>query len=132
MKSIAVRECHAFGTPLVALSPGIDIPRMAISAAVESSSVEGQTDAVQVWILTSIVCSLMVLSSWFNPFPLLPDGHGGYSDIRNSMLFDAGLVTAFLTVGLAIFGRGRSRLLLAASGIVLAFVAFAALLSNGV
>lgn len=79
----------------------------------------------------SVVCSLVVLISWFNPFPLLSDGHGGYSNIRNSMLLDAGLVTALLTV-LAIFGRGRSRLLLAASGIVLAFVAFAALLSNGV
>jgi len=78
------------------------------------------------WV--SIACSLMVLSSWFNPFPLLPDGHGGYSNIRNSMLFDAGLFTAFLTVGLAIFGQGRSRLLLTASGVVLAFAAFAALL----
>ena len=83
-------------------------------------------------LLMSIICSLMVLSSWFNPFPLLPDGHGGYSNIRNSMLFDAGVFTAFLTVGLAAFGRGRSRLLLAASGIVLTSVAFVALLSNGV
>ncbi len=83
-------------------------------------------------LLMSIVCSLMVLSSWFNPFPLLSDGNGGYSNIRNSILFDAGFFTAFLTVGLAVFGRGRSRLMLAASGIVLAVVAFAALLSNGV
>jgi len=83
-------------------------------------------------LLMSIICSFMVFSSWFNPFPLLSDGHGGYSNIRNSMLFDAGLFTAFLTAGLAVFGRGRSRLLLAASGLVLVFVAFAALLSNGV
>ena len=80
----------------------------------------------------SILCSLTVLSSWFNPFPLLPDGHGGYSNTRNSVLFDTGLFTALLTVGLAVFGRGRSRFFLAASGLVLAFVAFAALLSNGV
>ncbi len=83
-------------------------------------------------LVMSIICSFMVFSSWSNPFSLLPDGHGGYSNIRNSMLFDAGLFTAFLTIGLAIFGRGRSRLLLAVSGLVLAFVAFAALLSNGV
>jgi hypothetical protein len=74
----------------------------------------------------------MVLSSSLNPFPLLPDGHGGDSHIRNSMLFDTELFTAVLTLGLAVFGRGRSRLLLAASGLMLAFVAFAALLSNGV
>jgi hypothetical protein len=51
MKTIAVRECHAFGTPPVGLSLGIDVPRMAISAEVESSSFVGQTDAVQVWTL---------------------------------------------------------------------------------
>jgi hypothetical protein len=83
-------------------------------------------------LVMSIICSFMVFSSWFNPFPLLSDGHGGYSNIRNSMLFDADLFAALLTVGLAIFGRGRSRLFLAASGFVLAFTAFAALLSNGV
>jgi len=83
-------------------------------------------------LLMSVVCSLTVLSSWFNPFPLLPDGQGGYSNIRNSRLFDTGLCTAFLTVGLAAFGRGQSRLLLAASGLVLTLVAFAAFLSNGV
>lgn len=83
-------------------------------------------------LVMSIICSLMVFSSWFNPFPLLADGQGGYSNIRNSILFDAGLFAAFLTVGLAAFGRGRSRLMLAGSGIVLAVVAFAALLSNGV
>jgi hypothetical protein len=49
MKTIAVRECHAFGNPPVTSSPGIDVPGMAISAAVESYSFESQTDAVQVW-----------------------------------------------------------------------------------
>src|ERR1700689_446820 len=49
MKTIAVRECHAFGNPPVTSSPGIDVPGMAISAAVESSSFEDQTDSLQRW-----------------------------------------------------------------------------------
>ena len=82
-------------------------------------------------LLMSIVCSLTVVSSWFDPFPLLPDGQGGHSDIRNSILFGAALSTALLTIGLALFGRGASRLLLA-GGFVLAIVAYGAALQNGV
>jgi hypothetical protein len=80
----------------------------------------------------SILCSVAVGSSWFNPFPLLRDGQGGYSNVRNSILFEAALYTALLTIVLAIFGRGKARLLLAGSGFLLVIVAYAALLSNGV
>jgi hypothetical protein len=83
-------------------------------------------------LLVSILCSLTVVSSWFNPFPLLQDGQGGYSNIRNSMLFAAALSTALLTIGLALFGLGASRPLLAGSGFMLAIVAYGAVLQNGV
>ena len=83
-------------------------------------------------LLMSVLRSLTVASSWFDPFPLLHDGQGGYSDIRNSILFGAALSTALLTIGLALFGRGASRLLLAGSGFVLAIVAYSAVLQNGV
>ena len=83
-------------------------------------------------LLVSVLCSLAVVSSWFDPFPLLPDGQGGYSDIRNSILFGAALSTALLTIGLALFGRGASRLLLVGGGLVLAIVAYGAALQNGV
>lgn len=80
----------------------------------------------------SILCSLIVVCSWFHPFPLLPDGQGGYSDIRNGMLSLVALSAAFLTIGLAIFGRSAARLLLVGSGFLLTIVAYGALLSNGV
>jgi hypothetical protein len=48
------------------------------------------------------------------------------------MLFDAALSTAFLTIGLALFGRGAPRLLLAGGGFTLAIMAFGVALSNGV
>ncbi|MGD0136602.1 MAG: hypothetical protein ABSE57_31555, partial [Bryobacteraceae bacterium] len=57
---------------------------------------------------------------------------GGYSNIRNSILLDAAFFTALLTIGLALFGRGASRLILAVSGLMLAIVAYGAVLQNGV
>jgi hypothetical protein len=56
----------------------------------------------------------------------------GYSNIRNSFLFDIGLFASLLTIALAIFGRGTARILLAGSGFLLVIVACGALLSNGV
>jgi hypothetical protein len=83
-------------------------------------------------LLLSVLCAVAVVSSWFNPFPLLQDNQGGYSDIRNGILFDAGLFTALLTIVLAIFGRGPARVLLAGGGFLLVIMAYGALLSNGV
>jgi len=83
-------------------------------------------------LLWCILSSLTVVGSWLDPFRLLPDGQGGYSDIRNTMLFDAGLATALLTIGLAVFGRGPARLFLLGSGFLLAVLAFGAALQNGV
>jgi len=83
-------------------------------------------------LVVSILCSVTVVCSWIEPFPLLADGAGGYSDIRESMLFMAALSTAALTIGLALFGRGAPRLLLVGSGFLLMVVAAGAVLSNGV
>ena len=83
-------------------------------------------------LLLSILCSLTVICSWFDPFPLLSDGNGGYSDIRNSLLFMGALSTAVLTIVVAICGRGAARLLLVVSGLVLTIMAYGAFLSNGV
>ena len=83
-------------------------------------------------LLMSVLCAVAVASSWFNPFPLLLDSQGGYSNIRNSILFDIGLFASLLTIALAIFGRGTARILLAGSGFLLVIVACGALLSNGV
>ena len=83
-------------------------------------------------LLMSVLCAIAVTSSWFNPFPLLQDSQGGYSNIRNSILFDFGLSASLLTSALAIFGRGTARLLLAGNGLLLVIMAYGALLSNGV
>ena len=80
----------------------------------------------------SILCSLTLICSWFDPFPLLSDGVGGYSDIRNSLLFMGALSTAILTIVVAISGRGAARFLLVVSGLVLTIMTYGAFLSNGV
>jgi hypothetical protein len=79
----------------------------------------------------SILCSLAVLCSWFQPFPLVPDGRGGYSDFRNLAFSEVALVAALVTIGLAVFGRSVARLSLLASGILLTIGAYGALLSRG-
>lgn len=83
-------------------------------------------------LLLSILCSLTVICSWFDPFPLFSDGNGGYSDIRNSLVFMGALSTAVLTIVVAICGRGAARLLLVVSGLVLTIMVYGAFLSNGV
>ena|SRR5579871_3529371 len=79
----------------------------------------------------SIVCSLAVLLSWLQPFPLLPDGQGGYSDIRNFDLSEGALLAALMTIVLAVFGRSVARLILLASGVLLTIGAYGAILSRG-
>jgi hypothetical protein len=83
-------------------------------------------------LVMSILCSLTVVSAWFAPFSLLRDDQGGYSDVRNSILFGAAISTALLTVGPSLFGRGGSRLLLAGGGFMLVIVAYGAVPQNGV
>ncbi len=79
----------------------------------------------------SILCSLAVLCSWLQPFPLVSDGRGGYSDFRNLALSEDALLAAPVTIGLAIFGKSVARLSLLASGILLTIGAYGALLSRG-
>ena len=31
-------------------------------------------------MLASLICAVMSVCGWMVPFPLVPDGHGGYSD----------------------------------------------------
>jgi hypothetical protein len=105
---------------------------MAFSAKTQSST-SGREDA-RFCVWTPYEHPVLAHRRQFlaNPFPLLPDGQGGYSNIRNSILFDAAPSTALLTMGVAMFGRGAPRLLLAGSGFTLAIVAYGAVLQNGV
>ena len=67
-----------------------------------------------------------------DPLPLkaLPDG--GFSDVYENLAFEGAACAAVLTVVLALFGQGLSRILLAVSGALLFALDCVALLSNGV
>ena len=82
-------------------------------------------------LLVSVLCSLGGVLAWVQPFPLISDGRGGYSDVRNWTLSIGTLYAAVSTIGLALFGRGAARLLLAGSGLLLATGAYAAILARG-
>lgn len=79
----------------------------------------------------SIFCSLAVLCSWLQPFPLVSDGQGGYSDGCNLALSEITLLAAVVTIGLAAFGGRVARLSLLGSGVLLTIGAYGALLSRG-
>lgn len=82
-------------------------------------------------LLLSILCSLAIAASSLQPFPLLADGLGGYSDARNLTLSSVALFAPLPTIPLATFGRGVARLLLLGNGCLLVILDFAALLSRG-
>jgi hypothetical protein len=80
----------------------------------------------------SVISSLTVALSWLNPFPPSRTLDGGYSNTRNFWLATAALGAALVTILLAAFGRGGSRLWLAASGLLLTTAAYGAFLASGV
>jgi hypothetical protein len=70
---------------------------------------------------------------WSDPFPLVHHGNG---DLSISPWFNRFFAItscgAFATILLALFGHGAQRLLLVAGGLLLLFLTYGALLSNGV
>jgi hypothetical protein len=70
---------------------------------------------------------------WSDPFPLVHHVNG---DLSINPWFDRFFAitscSAFATILLALFGHGAKRLLLVAGGLLLLFLTYGALLSNGV
>jgi hypothetical protein len=83
-------------------------------------------------IFVGAACSILLVLCWIQPFPLVPDGHGGYSGVRETWLLCLALFTALLTFLLAAFGRGAARLWLLIAGSLLVFLAYWVFLENGV
>ena len=85
-------------------------------------------------LLVSTLCSLTVVSSWFvqSIFRCRRMVKGILPISETASFVMKALSTALLTIGLALFGRGASRPLLAGSGLMFAIVAYGAVLQNGV
>lgn len=69
-------------------------------------------------VAVGIVSAVLISCSFLDPFPLIADGHGGYSDIRNYRLVQFAIYPALAVIVLGLAGRGRPRLLLVAGGVV--------------
>ena len=83
-------------------------------------------------VVISILTSLVTMSCWLDPFPLvhLPDGSESISWL--DLAWGIGFGGAFVSIILALFGRSWSRTLLVLSGFLLLLLAFGSLLQNGV
>jgi hypothetical protein len=90
-----------------------------------------------VWLFRlGIVAAMLTLVClgvfWSDPFPLVHHGNG---DLSIGPWFDRFFaITSYgasATILLALFGQGSKRLLLAAGGLLLLFLTYGALLSNG-
>ena len=83
-------------------------------------------------VVISVLTSLVTMSCWVDPFPLvhLPDGSLsiGWLDLA----WGIGFGGAFVSIALAVFGRSWSRALLVLSGFMLVLLTFGSLLQNGV
>lgn len=82
-------------------------------------------------LLLSVISALTIAVSSLQPFPLLADGRGGYSDGRNLALSSVALLAPLPVIPLATLGRGVARLLLLGNGCLLVLLGFAAFLSRG-
>jgi hypothetical protein len=71
------------------------------------------------------------MSCWVDPFPLVRV-RDGLSNELFDLAFNSAFLGAFLVMALALSGGGKPRLLLLASGGVLIFLTFGAMLQNGV
>jgi len=82
-------------------------------------------------LVASCLCAVMTVCCWLAPFPLA-DGNGGYSDVRNDVLYAAAVITALITLVSASFGGRSSRLLLWGAALVQLVLAYLAVLQNAV
>ena len=87
---------------------------------------------VQSGVMISILTTLVTMSCWLDPFPLvhLPDGSESIRWLE--MAWGIGFGGAFVSIILALFGRSWSRTLLVLSGFMLVLLAYGSLLQNGV
>jgi hypothetical protein len=83
-------------------------------------------------VVISILTSLVTMSCWVDPFPLVHLPDGGESIAWLELAWRIAFGGAFVSIVLALFGRGSSRILLVLSGLILTALVFGSHLQNGV
>jgi hypothetical protein len=83
-------------------------------------------------VVISILTTLVTMSCWLDPFPLVHLPEGSLSTGWLDLAWGIGFGGAFVSIVLALFGRSWSRALLVLSGFILVLLAYGSLLQNGV
>jgi hypothetical protein len=83
-------------------------------------------------VAVSIFTTLVTMSCFLDPFPLVHLTDGSESIGWLELAWKVAFGGAFLSIVLALFGKGWSRMLLALAGVMLVLLAFGSLLQNGV
>ncbi len=81
--------------------------------------------------IAALLALAATVCSWTAPFPLIPDGQGGFSlnPLEDRVLL-AGLLSALAASILGAFGKGKSRVALVLSGPLLAVFSLLGWLGN--
>jgi xanthine/uracil permease len=84
-------------------------------------------------VITCVLSAIGAFVCWDNPFPLIPWGVGGYqTNPWDERVFVGAVSTSLLTVILAVFGRGITRVLLILIGFVVLALSIFGFVSNHV
>lgn len=83
-------------------------------------------------IVLSVVSVLVTASCWIDPYPLVTTPDGGFSTAWLDRAWAVAFVAPLISIILALFGRGWSRIMLVLSSGLTLLLAFGSLLQNGV
>ena len=73
---------------------------------------------------------LVTASRWINPYPLVQTPDGGFSNAWLDRAWTVAFIAPLVSIILALFGRGWSRIMLALSGGLTLLLAFGSLLQK--
>ncbi|HEX4008292.1 MAG TPA: hypothetical protein VHX60_19120 [Acidobacteriaceae bacterium] len=107
--------CYAIALSLIAVAP-ISFAWVSPKKASPQSPLRSRLFAAS--LIAGALSALLVCSCFLDPFPLIADGRGGYSDIRNFRLVEFAVFPVFAVILLSLAGRGKARILLLTSGIL--------------
>jgi len=83
-------------------------------------------------LVLSALSVLMTASCWIDPYPLTQTLDGGFSIVWLDRAWMVAFVTSMISMILALFGKGKPRILLVGSGVLCLVLEYGTLLQNGV
>ena len=86
----------------------------------------------RIGLLLSVVALLVTASCYIDPYPSVTTADGSLSIAWLDRAWTVAFMTAIISMILALFGKGWSRILLLVSGVLSLVLAYGSILQNGV